>query len=112
MSVRPVDAVLLNKNLNTHGTWIHSVEFDGFATLYVTSTLNDNVENANDKVVLHVGHRDIPIEASVSGCVLVNFPVHRGEELWANVSTIDRYIMDLWPHVKASLRYLPISRIQ
>ena len=93
MSVRPVDAVLLNKNLSTHGTWIHSVEYDGFATLYVTLKLNDNIEDVNDKMVLRVGHRDLPIETAVSGCVLVNFPVYQGEELWANVSTTDRYIV-------------------
>jgi len=91
----PISSTLLTKGVCDQGTWFHSVEFDGYMTLYVTHKADADLQNAevvgNDKITLFVGHRDQPVEFRIDECLVKNYPVYKGEECWATTSNANRY---------------------
>ena len=87
-----IPPVLIDKNEDQSPAWFHTVEHDGYMTLYVTSNVDVQV-GPNEKLVIHIGHRDQThvFSLGLDDCILKNMPVYCGEECWARVSSPNKY---------------------
>ena len=104
-----VSTVKIEKGLRTNGSWCHTASSDGFLTLYVVKSPdndcgpnlagvgNDAVNVENDYLVFNTGYRNTPFKLNVNNAhetnesILNNYPVYAGEETWVNASTPNKF---------------------